>query len=210
MTVGDILLDFLACILDSSRQRGLIKDFNNIVGGCTLLLTRLKPAVSEKWLLVLAGAVWTTIGMMLCRLSFMWLELVPWRVIVSHGLVGLALAYIISRFGFSYVAQKNINRICINSGKRCIFSFQAWRSYLLVVVMITLGIILRNSPIPKHYLSILYTAIGGALLISSFRYYFSLWHVLKKGEWGCWNLQCTTLLKLLQNYHKQIIHPVCL
>lgn len=149
-----------------------------------MLLARLKPAVSEKWLLALAGATWTMIGMMLCRLSFGWLELVPWRVALAHGLIGIALACILFRFGFIYVAQKNIKRICLSNGKRCIFAFQAWRSYLLISVMIALGIFLRNSPIPKHYLSILYTTIGGALLISSFRYYFSLWQILKKRENG--------------------------
>ncbi len=147
-----------------------------------MLLTRLKPAVSEKWLLALAGATWTTIGLMLCRLSFTWLELVPWRVALAHGLIGISCACILFRFGFSYIADKNIRRICLSNGKRCIFAFQAWKSYILIGVMITLGIFLRNSPIPKHYLSILYTTIGGALLISSFRYYFFLWQTLKKRE----------------------------
>ena len=149
-----------------------------------MLITRLKPAVSEKWLLGLAGATWSMIGMMLCRLSFTWLELVPWRVALVHGLIGISLACFLFRFGFTYVAQKNINRICLSNGKRCIFAFQAWKSYLLISVMITLGIFLRHSPIPKHYLSILYTTIGGALLISSFRYYFFLWQTFKKRENG--------------------------
>jgi hypothetical protein len=153
-----------------------------VYGGDSVLLTRFKPAVSEKWLLAIAGATWTTIGMILCRLSFIWLELVPWRVALVHGLIGIALACIVFRFGFSYIAQKNIKRISLRSGKRCIFAFQAWKSYLLICVMITLGIFLRNSPIPKHYLSILYTTIGGALFISSFRYYFFLWQTLKNRD----------------------------
>ncbi|MCP5003075.1 MAG: hypothetical protein GY941_03860 [Planctomycetes bacterium] len=145
-----------------------------------MLLTRLKPAVSEKWLLALAGIAWTTVGMVLCRLSFSWLGLVPWPVALVHGLIGIVLACILYRFGFTYVAQKNIKRISLSNGKRCIFAFQAWKSYFLICVMVSLGIFLRNSPIPKHYLSIMYTTIGGALLISSFRYYYYLWKTLKK------------------------------
>ncbi len=55
-------------------------------------------------------------------------------------------------------------------GKRCVFAFQSWKSYLIVVIMIAMGIGLRHSPIPKPYLSVLYIGIGLALILSSFRY----------------------------------------
>ncbi len=132
------------------------------------------------WLFVLAGAAWTSVGVILCRLSYTWLEPIDLPFAISYGLIGLVLAWILYRFGFFYFAQKNIDRIGISSGKRCLFAFQTWKSYLLICVMITLGIVLRNSPIPKHYLSVMYTMIGGALILSSFRYYFHLWRVLMR------------------------------
>ena len=49
-------------------------------------------------------------------------------------------------------------------------SGQVWRSYLIVIVMIAMGIDLRHSPLPKPYLAVLYGGIGMALVLSSVRY----------------------------------------
>jgi thiol:disulfide interchange protein len=46
----------------------------------------------------------------------------------------------------------------------------SWKSYLLVFVMIAMGYFLRQSSLPKLYLSVLYTAIGTALFLSSMHY----------------------------------------
>jgi ABC-type nickel/cobalt efflux system permease component RcnA len=46
----------------------------------------------------------------------------------------------------------------------------SWKSYILVAVMMTMGIALRHSSIPKQFLSVLYLAIGLALMLSSLRY----------------------------------------
>ena len=40
-----------------------------------------------------------------------------------------------------------------------------------MVGMMALGMALRNSPIPKTYLAIVYETIGGAMLLSSLHYY---------------------------------------
>ena len=54
----------------------------------------------------------------------------------------------------------------------CLFAFQKWTSYPLVLVMIAMGIYLRHySPIPKPYLAILYIGLGLSLFISSLLYY---------------------------------------
>jgi len=45
-----------------------------------------------------------------------------------------------------------------------------WRSYFIVLLMVTLGIILRHSSIPKNYLAVLYIGIGLALFLSGIRY----------------------------------------
>ncbi len=55
-------------------------------------------------------------------------------------------------------------------GTKCVFSFITWKSYVVVAVMVAMGALLRHSPIPKPYLSILYIGIGLALLLSSIRY----------------------------------------
>jgi len=91
-------------------------------------------------------------------------------------LAGVLLASAIYFFGFSKLAKKNIQRLTDMAGdKICIFAFQEWTSYPLVVVMIGLGISLRNFlPIPKPYLASLYIGIGGGLFLSSLYYYLYL------------------------------------
>ncbi len=144
------------------------------------MLTGLKPSVSTKWLLTLAGLMWSIVGVILCRISYVWIEMVHWHLGLPLGLIGIVLALIVYRFGFSNIARKNIDRICMSSEKKCIFAFQAWKSYLIIGIMITFGIILRKSSIPKYYLSTVYATIGGALLLSSFQYYARLWRTVMK------------------------------
>jgi len=140
-----------------------------------MLGQRLKPAVPRSWLLVLAGLVWTVVGLGLGRLALGWLSDVelPWSVIL--GLCGLSLGLLIHRFNFSRVARKNIERICHSSERPCLFSFQAWHSWLLVSLMIALGVALRHSPLPRPVLAVLYAAIGTALFAGSLQYYHRLW-----------------------------------
>ncbi len=76
---------------------------------------------------------------------------------------------------FSKIALKNIDRLRQFPDRVCFFAFQAWKSYLVIAFMVMLGFILRHSTIPKYCLSVPYTAMGGALILSSFHYYAYLW-----------------------------------
>jgi ABC-type nitrate/sulfonate/bicarbonate transport system permease component len=141
------------------------------------LFEKLKPAVNKYWLLAVAGAMWSGVGYMLCHMAYEWLShVIMWQAFIL-ALAGLLLALTIYRFGFSKLAKKNIQRISDLIGdKICVFAFQGWKSYPLVLIMIALGITLRvYSPIPKPYLAILYIGIGGGLFFSSLHYYWALW-----------------------------------
>jgi len=131
---------------------------------------RFKPGVDRWALLLLAGLVWIGVGTMLVLLARSWLvlETVPRAAIASA--VGCLAALAIHHFGFLRVVDKNLSRILPMAGKRCVFSFMTWKSYLLVVVMVATGIALRHSPLPKFYLAMLYIGIGAALILSSVRY----------------------------------------
>lgn len=150
---------------------------NSNQGGVALSLEKWKPAVSKYWLMVLAGLMWTVVGIMLCRLAYIWLKAVPWSRALPLGSLGLVFALAAYRYPFSKIALKNIDRLCLMADKCCIFAFQAWKNYLIIIFMIMLGVAFRNSPIPKHFLAVLYTAIGGALFISSFHFYRCVWRV---------------------------------
>lgn len=133
-------------------------------------IDKLKPAVDKRVLLFLAGFMWIGVGIMLLVLSYTWLNAfrVPGSFLFES--IGVAAALVIHHFGFLKIVDKNLDRILPMEGKRCVFSFLTWKSYVMVALMISLGALLRHSPIPKPYLSVLYTGIGFALVLSSVRY----------------------------------------
>ncbi len=129
-----------------------------------------KPAVTNNVLLFLAGIVWVSVGIMLLFMAFSWLSAASNINIYLFAGAGFVLALLVHHFGFLKIADKNLQRILLMDDKKCVFSFIPWKSYLIIVVMVTMGTALRHSAIPKQYLAILYTTIGLALILSSVRY----------------------------------------
>lgn len=132
-----------------------------------------KPGARKFWLQLLAGLMWSGVGLMLFSISWRWLVEVDLSMEVALIFTGLLLAGIIYLWGFSKLASKNIHRIdAIPNQKPCLFAFQAWTSYPLVAVMIAMGIYLRvYSSFPHPLLAITYIGIGGGLFGSSIHYY---------------------------------------
>lgn len=137
------------------------------------ILMNLKPGVKDIWLYMLAGLVWLGAGLLLISFASRWFALAPLTSSLWLIFAGLILAASIYRFGFSRLAEKNIQRIsAIPQEKICLFAFQEWTSYPLVAFMMSLGIYLRiYSPIPKLLLAAMYLGIGGALSSASFHYF---------------------------------------
>ena len=126
--------------------------------------------------------MWTVVGLMLCGLAYEWLAVLPFRRAAPLGVAGILFAWVVHRFAFSKIALKNIDRLREFPERVCFFAFQAWKSYLVIAFMVLFGFILRHSIIPKYYLAVPYTAIGGALLLSSFHYYAHPWRAGEKKE----------------------------
>ena len=135
----------------------------------------LKFTVDKVWLFILAGLMWSGVGIMLCALAYGWLAGLHSFSAVWDELVGLGASLLIYRFGFLHIAQKNIDRLHTFLEKVSPFAFMSAKSYLLVAFMMALGIALRTSPIPRVYLAVLYTSIGAALFFSSMHYYPHVW-----------------------------------
>jgi len=121
--------------------------------------------------------MWSAVGLMLCQRAYNWLVAVHLGWTISLGLLGILAALLAYRFGFAGIARKNVGRLCSFSEGACVFAFQSWQGYLMVIFMISLGLILRSSAFPKHLLAVIYTTIGGALFIASFHYYSRLWGI---------------------------------
>jgi len=132
---------------------------------------KFKPAVEKPILLLLSGVLWFAVGIMLNTFALHWLIAYKEGYTSIFVGIGFIAALTIHHFGFLKVADKNLGRISFLKDKPCVFSFMSWRSYLTVAVMVTMGITLRHSSIPKQYLSMLYIGIGLALILSSIRYF---------------------------------------
>ena len=131
------------------------------------------PAAKRKVLVLLAGAVWSIVGISLILVALNWLIAGDGNIGVSLA-IGVVVGAVVHYIGFSKLVSTNLNRIYSQApgkDKVCIFAFQNRRSYLMIAVMILMGYIMRHSPIPKIYLAPMYLTIGFALLLSSIRYY---------------------------------------
>lgn len=125
--------------------------------------------------------MWTGVGVFLISLAWGWIFNPGVEKRWIYWVPGLVLASLIYHFGFSRLARKNSNRINdLSIEKPCLFAFQEWHSYPLVLFMIALGITLRKyTPIPKPVLGILYTGIGGGLGGASIHYYQAIFKGLR-------------------------------
>lgn len=136
--------------------------------------------MNKKYLLLPAGFTWMGVGIMLCSMAYRWLSK------ASHpypfALMGVIAGVIIYRFGFVRLARKNIDRISALEGRHCLFSFITFRSYILVIFMITVGITLRHSHIHKDLLSLIYNGIGLGLAISSISYFRAYYKLTTKTD----------------------------
>jgi hypothetical protein len=134
-------------------------------------ISKFKPAVNKRFLLIFSGIMWISVGIMLNTLAYQWLHNFTGGNKLLYTGFGFAGALIIHHFGFLKIVDKNLGRISRMEGKPCAFSFMSWKSYLMVLVMVSMGITLRHSSLPKQFLVILYIGIGGALILSSVRYF---------------------------------------
>jgi hypothetical protein len=131
------------------------------------------PAVSRKVLRLTAGVVWTAVGLALCVAAAHWLVVTHshWIVPLSMGVIVGAFIY---RFGFLRLVNKNKARIseqAPGSNKVCLFAFQSWRSYGIIIIMMGMGYGLRHLSISRIYLVPIYMAIGIGLFLASLHYY---------------------------------------
>jgi hypothetical protein len=134
-------------------------------------LKRFTLSADKKILILVAGSMWCGVGIMLIRYAILWLSSYNGSGQGFYYGAGFIAAMPIHHFGFLKIADKNINRLMSLTEKKCIFSFMTWKSYIIVVIMVSMGIGLRHSDVPKQYLSILYIGIGLALFLSGIRYF---------------------------------------
>ena len=135
------------------------------------LINALNPRVDKKILILVAAVMWCGVGIMLIIFAETWLSDYRGKGLFLFYLSGIIAAMPIHHFGFLKLADKNLARLLPLKEKKCLFSFITWKSYLIIIIMMTMGITLRHSSIPKQYLSVLYNGIGLGLFLSGLRYF---------------------------------------
>jgi len=135
------------------------------------MLSRFNPAVPRNVLFAVAGFLWTIAGGLLCVRAALWLEEVRFAAALEIETGAVVLAIVAYALLFSRLVRRNIDRIVRLPDRACVFAFTAWRGYVMIALMVTAGILLRNSTIPHYYLSLPYTAMGGVLLTGSIQFY---------------------------------------
>ena len=117
---------------------------------------------------------WTTAGGML-----MWRGL-DYEMKHSHHLwlnilIGVAIGVPFYFILFAKISYKHIKRIKgISIPYPCAFSFFNLRSYIMMMLMITSGVLLRKfDVIDREYLFTFYIGMAFPLLVSAFRFYYT-------------------------------------
>ncbi len=124
----------------------------------------LKPGVSKSVHLFAAPFLWTAIGSMLMFRGFGWIGPGIARRLV---LVALVLGTAKSLLILDKTAKNSLQRIMELGDNTCIGAVYSWKTWLLVALMMSFGIIMRRLTEPGMVIGTLYVAIGWALFLSS-------------------------------------------
>jgi hypothetical protein len=131
-----------------------------------------KPAASARLHLLLAAMMWTVVGALLLFFGVCWI----WDGGSPYGgllLAGATVAGLLkARFVLRRAAGRTIERIRARGDGYCLGGFLSWQSWLLVLLMIAAGRLLRGGGLPRAITGFLYAAIGIALLVAAHR----IWH----------------------------------
>lgn len=129
-------------------------------------LSRFKPGGNRRTHLFLSAVLWTTIGLLLfCKGIFRLSQLSDWQFLIPSAaiLTGSLKAYFI----LDKSARRGIARILTLKNGTCLGAVYSVKTWILVLCMMGMGVILRNSFLPISLLIFLYITIGWALLLSS-------------------------------------------
>lgn len=144
-------------------------------------LERYKPAVSCRTHLLAAAILWTVVGAVLAcigvRFTFMGDARVALVVLVCAAAAGILKAL----FVLGRTANRAIDRILVRGDGRCLGGFFSWKTWLFVLLMVTLGRLLRSNGVTPLLIGFIYTAVGTALLVAS-RHFWMAWRRSENGR----------------------------
>jgi hypothetical protein len=137
--------------------------------------SRFKPNAPRSVHLFVAASLWSVVGLSLMSRGVVWLNGIERLWII---LPALLIGTVKSLFMLDKSAKKSIDRIIATRDGRCLGGVYSIKTWLLVMVMMTAGCLMRNSSLPKEFLGLFYVSIGWGLLFSS----RNAWIAWKRGE----------------------------
>ena len=133
-----------------------------------------KPVASSRTQVWLAGAILGCVGVGLLSVGTYWL-------LTDAGVKGVILLGIAAGLGLGKsllvldrTALHTASRIKLRGEGRCVGGFLSPGLWILVVVMMLMGRLLRNIGLSSAILGLIYAAVGVGLLFSS-RHIWSAW-----------------------------------
>lgn len=147
-------------------------------GGCKfndeeiMKIHGLKPGVGRSVHLFISPLLWTVIGFVLMFRGWGWIGSGAARLLV---VLALALGTVKSLFILDKTAGRCMDRIRAFDDHTCLGAVYSWKTWLLVLLMMTFGITMRRLTHPGNIVGTLYMAIGWALLFSSRRGWLGWW-----------------------------------
>ncbi|MBU1564790.1 MAG: hypothetical protein KJ630_04080 [Proteobacteria bacterium] len=137
-------------------------------GGVEMMkgIDRFKPAVRKNTLLLSSACLWTVIGLLLLvKGGYRWYQLPDHPLLIIA--LGIFFGSVKSLWLLDKTARRGVERILNFADGTCLGAVYSSKTWLLVLCMMGLGVILRNSSFPVQLLCFLYLTIGWALLFSS-------------------------------------------
>lgn len=131
------------------------------------------PHVSNRGLMFCATVLWTFAGGMLLTRGIMGIVEFPANLLLKL-IIAFVFGVLFYLFLFSEISDKHIARIGSMSEKRIPFyAFFNLRSYFMMVLMISVGIMVRKTGlIPFEYLAVFYIVMGIPLFVSALKFLY--------------------------------------
>ena len=124
-------------------------------------------------LVLITGILWTLVGLMLIKRALSWFPDFTLLQSILTVTAGLILAFVKTRLIFIKASHENIQRIMnMKFDKVSVFAFHSLKFYILILLMIGFGTLLRNLEfVPKYAIFPIYSGVGIAMIYASVIYY---------------------------------------
>ena len=136
--------------------------------------SRLKPAVPKRVLLFVAALLWTVAGSMLLFKGFGMLDREVSLLWIKLGVTFLAGLLFYWKVFAGLSLKHTLRILAMKVDNPCLFAFFNVHSYLMMVLMISMGVTLRKTGwIAPSNLAYLYLTMSVPLMLSSVRFYYT-------------------------------------